>query len=267
MRARMMEPAGLHRGNPPRPTAHTTTASRSLLSVIVLYPWASSGDLRAAPAAPPRAQWSPRLAPCPRAKLACQIPAGPNTCRAKYLPGSDEAYRLPQARSAVATTNSSLAHCSSSARTLPPATLAKPHCVDNPSCSMGRTRAAASMRRSRSSCPSSCRVLEETRPSTAVLCLGRKRNGRKSPARAVVLQSEGIDRRLREELLRHRLVAARRHPTAAKVSAAKVEAEPHVGRSIGGDTSQQGNVGLEQGHRIATLHLALPAHVRVAQHG
>jgi len=157
MRARMMERAGLHRGNPPRPTAHTATASRSLLSVIVLYPWASSGDLRAAPAAPPRAQWSPRLAPCPRAKLACQIPAGPNTCRAKYLPGSDEAYGLPQARSAVATTNSSLAHCSSSARMLPPATLAKPHCVDNPSCSMGRTRAAASMRRSRSSCPSSCR--------------------------------------------------------------------------------------------------------------
>jgi hypothetical protein len=46
-----------------------------------------------------------------------------------------------------------------------------------------------------------------------------------------------------------------------------VEAEPHVGRSIGGDTSQQANVGLEQGCRIATLDPGLPAHVRVAQHG
>ena len=179
MRARMMEPAGLHRGNPPRPTAHTTTASRSLLSVIVLYPWASSGDLRAAPAAPPRAQWSPRLAPCPRAKLACQIPAGPNTCRARTRPIA----------------------CPRRAQPSPPPIRVWPTARPLPGrCRRPRwqsrigttTQAVRRQRRGRprrcgaARHPGSSRValMEETSPSTVVLCRGRKRRGRKSPARS-----------------------------------------------------------------------------------
>src|SRR6516164_5171792 len=86
-------------------------------------------------------------------------------------------------------------------------------------------------------------------------------------ALAVVFQQEGVDGGLVEELLRHRLVTARGHPTAAEVAAAKVQAKPHGEGRIGADPLEQRNVGVYEGRRIAALPLSLPGDLRVAQHG
>ena len=85
-------------------------------------------------------------------------------------------------------------------------------------------------------------------------------------ALAVVLQEEDIDRRLVEQLLRHGLVAARRHPAAAEVAAAQVQPERHAGRAVGGDAPQKTEIGVEQRRRLAALGRRLPTHLGVAQH-
>src|SRR4029079_13441153 len=91
----------------------------------------------------------------------------------------------PHTSSAISTIMRSLAHCSSSASTLPSSLDAKPHCGDRQSWSMGTNFAASSMRRLISSLDSSVPVFEVTRPSTTCLPLGTKRKGSKPPARSL----------------------------------------------------------------------------------
>src|SRR5258705_4411638 len=79
----------------------------------------------------------------------------------------------------------SLAHCSSSASTLPSSVDAKPHCGLSASCSGATYLVASSIRRLTSSFFSSVPDFEVTRPSTtSLLPLGRKRSGSKQPARS-----------------------------------------------------------------------------------
>jgi class 3 adenylate cyclase len=93
--------------------------------------------------------------------------------------------RYPQTFAAVSTTRASFAFSSSSPSRLPPATEAKPHCGLSARRSSGAIAAASSSRRRKVSIGSSCGSFELTRPSTAILSVGRKRSGRKSPARAL----------------------------------------------------------------------------------
>src|SRR3979409_1970200 len=80
----------------------------------------------------------------------------------------------------------SLAHCSSSASTLPSSVDAKPHCGLRASCSGAATFVASSIRRLTSSFFSSVPDFEVTRPSTTTLLpLGRNRSGSEPPARRV----------------------------------------------------------------------------------
>ena len=84
---------------------------------------------------------------------------------------------------------------------------------------------------------------------------------------AVVFQKEHVDGRLVEQFLGHRLVAARRHPAAAEIAAAQVQAKGEGRRAAGGDALQQRDIGVEQAVRIGTLGCGLPSHVGIAQHG
>src|SRR6266850_4479606 len=80
----------------------------------------------------------------------------------------------------------SLAHCSSSASTLPSSVEAKPHCGERQNCSSGANRDASSMRRLMASFDSSVPLFDVTSPSTAVFGpFGRNRKGSKPPARSV----------------------------------------------------------------------------------
>ncbi len=62
--------------------------------------------------------------------------------------------------------------------------LAKPHCGDRHSCSIGTKAEASSMRRLSASLVSIAPDLVVTRPSTTVLPFGTNRRGSKPPARA-----------------------------------------------------------------------------------
>src|SRR4051812_41770959 len=95
-------------------------------------------------------------------------------------------HHQPHTSLAVSTIIRSLAHCCSSASTLPSSVEAKPHCGERQNCSKGANFAASSMRRLMSSLRSRVPLLEVTRPSTTVLLpFGRKRSGSKPPARSV----------------------------------------------------------------------------------
>src|SRR6516162_8147495 len=99
---------------PPRP--HAATARLSLFAVIVLSARGPSGILEQ----PPRLRQGPSWwVPCGR-------------WHARRNPALRPGYGRPQTRCTVSTTNCSFCHCSSSVRALPPATLAKPHWLDNP---------------------------------------------------------------------------------------------------------------------------------------
>src|SRR6202020_136649 len=91
----------------------------------------------------------------------------------------------PHTSFAISTIIRSLAHCSSSERTLPSSVEAKPHCGDRQSCSRSTYLVASSMRRLMSSFFSSAPLFDVTRPSTiCFLPLGKKRKGSNPPARA-----------------------------------------------------------------------------------
>src|SRR5450759_2979499 len=93
---------------------------------------------------------------------------------------------FPHTSSASSTIMRSLAHCSSSASTLPSSVEAKPHCGDRHNWSSATYLVASSMRRLISSRGSSRPLFEVTRPSTSCLLpLGKKRNGSKPPARSL----------------------------------------------------------------------------------
>src|SRR6185295_18869118 len=95
-------------------------------------------------------------------------------------------FNQPQTLSAISTIMASLAHCSSSASTLPSSVEAKPHCGDRQSCSSATYLVASSMRLLMSSFFSSRPLFEVTRPSTSCLLpLGKCRSGSKSPARSL----------------------------------------------------------------------------------
>src|SRR6185369_10452907 len=91
---------------------------------------------------------------------------------------------VPQTSWAVSITSRNLSRCASTAILLPCTVLEKPHWGDSASCSIGAYCAASAMRRLSVSLFSSSPNLVVTRPSTAVLPLGRKRSGRKSPERS-----------------------------------------------------------------------------------
>src|SRR6266581_283755 len=91
----------------------------------------------------------------------------------------------PQTLFATSMTNPSLRHWSSAVSLLPWWVLEKPHCGERHRASSATYRAAASMRRFRSSFFSRSGTLELTRPSTTVLPFGTWRSGSKPPARSV----------------------------------------------------------------------------------
>src|SRR5664279_2215167 len=100
--------------------------------------------------------------------------------------GDDARHYLPQISSESSTIIRSLAHCSSSASTLPSSVEAKPHCGERQSCSSATNLVASWMRFLISSRGSSRPDLEVTRPSTTILLpFGRKRSGSKPPARSL----------------------------------------------------------------------------------
>src|ERR1700738_731942 len=79
---------------------------------------------------------------------------------------------------------------SSTVTLLPGAVLAKPHCGLIESWSRPIYFAASLIRCLSSSLASSSGNLEETSPSTTVLCLGTRRSGSKVPARGVAYSGE-----------------------------------------------------------------------------
>src|SRR6202167_5476260 len=92
----------------------------------------------------------------------------------------------PHTSFAISTIIRSLAHCSSSERTLPSSVEAKPHCGDRQSWSSATYFAASSIRRLMSSFFSSLPIFDETRPSTSCfLPFGKWRSGSKPPARSL----------------------------------------------------------------------------------
>src|SRR5262249_17305872 len=95
----------------------------------------------------------------------------------------------PQIARAAATTTPRLAPSPVSARGLPAALLAKPHCGLIASRSSSICLLASSTRRRNASMPSSAGSLLLMSPSTTPLPLGTKRNGAKSPARGVSYSS------------------------------------------------------------------------------
>src|SRR6201991_77989 len=94
-------------------------------------------------------------------------------------------YACPHTSRAVSTTRRSLAISPATSMVLPPMPLEKPHCGLSASCSSGACFDASSIRRLSSSLDSSLPLLVVTRPSTAVLPLGRKRSGSNPPARVL----------------------------------------------------------------------------------
>src|SRR5215470_7420736 len=99
---------------------------------------------------------------------------------------ADRGHARPHTSRAVSTIIPSLAHCSSSASTLPSSVDANPHCGLRQSCSSDTYLVASSIRRLTASFFSSVPLLDVTRPSTTRLApLGKKRSGSKPPARSV----------------------------------------------------------------------------------
>src|SRR4029079_156101 len=106
-------------------------------------------------------------------------------CYDRNLAGNDARHQRPHISSATSTIIRSLAHCSSSASTLPSSVEAKPHCGDRHSLSSEMYLEAASMRRLISSFDSRRPVLVVTSPSTTWRSFGTSLSGSKPPARSV----------------------------------------------------------------------------------
>src|SRR5262245_13975334 len=107
------------------------------------------------------------------------------------------------------------------------------------------------MRRRKMSPSSRAALLQETRPSTTVLCLGRNRMRKVAGALAIVLQQEGVDGRLVKELLQHRRVTA--WPSNGRGSCRGRDGGRAAGGTIGGDTFEERNLGIAAGRRNAAL--------------
>src|SRR4051794_23563846 len=107
---------------------------------------------------------------------------GPSTTLAE---AATRGYACPHTSRAVSTTRRSLAISPVTSMVLPPMPLEKPHCGLSASCSSGACLDASSTRRLSSSLDSSLPLLVVTKPSTAILPLGRKRSGSKPPARVL----------------------------------------------------------------------------------
>src|SRR4029077_12953078 len=114
-----------------------------------------------------RSDTSPDAASCP--------------CYDRNLAGNDARHQRPHISYDTSTIIRSLAHCSSSASTLPSSVEAKPHCGDNANWSSATYLVASSIRRLMASLLSSLPLFEVTRPSTTIglLPFGTKRSGSK----------------------------------------------------------------------------------------
>ena len=151
---------------------------------------------------------------------------------------------------------------------LPCTVLEKPHCGDRQSCSSGTSFAAASMRRFRSSLPSSCSDLGADQSQHDRLVLRHVAQRREvARARVVVFEEIAVDGELVEQDFGHRLVAALRGPCALEIAAAQVHARGHAGRALRDRRVDELGVAARQLVGIVAALARAFAHLLVAQVG